>query len=111
MTGDHPLRQTGITRPRIVVSVTATVDGRVTLNRGERLLDEGPNRRWSAAWPADVKDLLAQRAAAIEQRHHPTVVLEGSGTFVAGDAGPLLLPDTSTAAEDLRTDFVPHPSP
>lgn len=111
MTADPPFRQTGIARPRIVVSVTATVDGRVTLNRGERLLDEGPNRRWRAARPADVDDLLAQRAAAIEQRHHPTVVLEGSGTFVADSVGPLVLPGTSTAAEDLWTDFLPHPSP
>jgi riboflavin biosynthesis pyrimidine reductase len=111
MTVDRPFHRTGITRPLVVVSVTATVDGRVTLNRDERLLDEGPKRRWSAAWPADVEDLQAQRRAAIEQRHHPSVVLEGSGTFVADDVGPLALPDTGTAADDLQTDFLPYESP
>ena len=46
----------------------------------ERLLDDGPNLRWKAMWPPDAGDLLTRRATAIEQRHHPTVVLEGSGT-------------------------------
>lgn len=89
---DHLAGQDGITRrPRVIVSVTATADGRVTLSRMERLLDDGPNLRWKATWPPDAGELLTRRAAAIEQRHHPTVVLEGSGTFVAGDAGSLHL--------------------
>jgi len=61
-----------------------------------------------AAWPPDTEDLLTRRAIAIEQRHHPTVVLEGSGTFVADDAGALDLPDTSGPADVLRTDFLPY---
>src|SRR5689334_12652437 len=104
MPADHRTRQDGITRPRVIVSVTATADGRVTLSRTERLLDESPNVRWRSAWPPDTEDLLAQRAAAIEQRHHPTVVLEGSGTFVADNAGPLHLPDASEPAAALRAD-------
>jgi 2,5-diamino-6-(ribosylamino)-4(3H)-pyrimidinone 5'-phosphate reductase len=110
MPADHPAGQDGITRPRVIVSVTATADGRVTLSRMERLLDDGPNRRWKAAWPPDAGDLLARRATAIEQRHHPTVVLEGSGTFVADDAGALQLPDTSVPANVLGTDFLPYRS-
>jgi 2,5-diamino-6-(ribosylamino)-4(3H)-pyrimidinone 5'-phosphate reductase len=98
------------TRPRVIVSVTATADGRVTLSRMERLLDDGPGLRWKAAWPRDVGDLLARRAAAIEQRHHPAVVLEGSGTFVADGAGSLDLPDGDGPADDLRTDFLPYRS-
>jgi hypothetical protein len=76
---DHLAGQDGITRPRVIVSVTAAADGRVTLSRMERLLDDGPNQRWKATWPPDAGDLLTRRATAIEQRHHPTVVLEGSG--------------------------------
>lgn len=110
MLTDHPAGQDGITRPRVVVSVTATADGRVTLSRRERLLDDGPNLRWKATWPPDAGDLLTRRAAAIEQRHHPTVVLEGSGTFVADDAGSLHLPDTSVPADVLCTDFLPYRS-
>jgi 2,5-diamino-6-(ribosylamino)-4(3H)-pyrimidinone 5'-phosphate reductase len=111
MTTNRPIRQDEDARPRVIVSVIATADGRVTLSRAERLLDAGPNRRWSAAWPPDTGELLAQRAAAIEQRHHPTVILEGSGTFVAGTDGPLDLPETDTPAEELREDFLPYRSP
>jgi len=110
MPTDHPAGQDSITRPRVIVSVTATADGRVTLSRGERLLDDGPNLRWKASWPPDVGDLLTRRAIAIEQRHHPAVVLEGSGTFVADDAGSLHLPDASGPADVLRTDFLPYRS-
>jgi 2,5-diamino-6-(ribosylamino)-4(3H)-pyrimidinone 5'-phosphate reductase len=110
MPEDHPAGPEGITRPRVIVSVTATADGRVTLSRMDRLLDDGPKRRWKAAWPPDVTDLLTRRAAAIEERHHPTVVLEGSGTFVADDAGSLDLPDTSVPTDVLWTDFQPYRS-
>jgi 2,5-diamino-6-(ribosylamino)-4(3H)-pyrimidinone 5'-phosphate reductase len=110
MPTDHPAGQEGITRPRVIVSVTATADGRVTLSRMERLLDDGPNLRWKVTWPPDVGDLLTRRATAIEQRHHPTVVLEGSGTFVADDVGSLHLPDTSVPADVLWTDFLPYHS-
>src|ERR1700722_10551650 len=108
---DHPAGQDSISRPRVIVSVTATADGRVTLSRMERLLDDGTNLRWKATWPPDVSDMLARRAAAIEQRHHPAVVLEGSGTFVADNAGSLHLPDTSVPADVLRAGFLPYLSP
>jgi 2,5-diamino-6-(ribosylamino)-4(3H)-pyrimidinone 5'-phosphate reductase len=110
MPTEHSAGQDGIIRPRVIVSVTATADGRVTLSRKERLLDDGPILRWKAAWPPDVGDLLTRRATAIEQRHHPTVVLEGSGTFAADNAGSLHLPDTSVPAEVLLTDFLPYRS-
>src|SRR5690348_14766408 len=57
MPTDHPAGHDGSTRPRVIVSVTATADGRVTLSRMERLLDDGPNRRWKATWPPDTEDL------------------------------------------------------
>lgn len=111
MTANRPPLPGETARPRVIVSVTATADGRVTLTRSERLLDEGPNLRWRSAWPPDAETLLAQRSAAIEQRHHPMVVLEGSGTFVADDASPLDLPETRTDPEELWQDFLPHRSP
>jgi 2,5-diamino-6-(ribosylamino)-4(3H)-pyrimidinone 5'-phosphate reductase len=91
-----------VARPRVVVSVTATADGRVTLGRTERLLDPDAGRRWRSAWPSDVEDLVRRRSAAIE-RHRPTVVLEGSGTFVGDGDGPLDRPD----AEVPPGDFLP----
>jgi hypothetical protein len=99
---DHPSSPEGITRPRVIVSVTASADGRITLSRRDRLLDDGPNRRWKAVWPPDVGDLLARRAAVIGQRHQPTVVLEGSGAFAPDVAGSLDLPDAGL--DELRGD-------
>jgi 2,5-diamino-6-(ribosylamino)-4(3H)-pyrimidinone 5'-phosphate reductase len=110
MPPEHPAGPDGTSRPRVIVSVTATADGRVTLSRMERSLDDGPNLRWKALWPPYVGGLLARRAAAIEQRHHPAVVLEGSRTFVADDVGSLDLPDTSVSADVLWTDFLPYHS-
>jgi 2,5-diamino-6-(ribosylamino)-4(3H)-pyrimidinone 5'-phosphate reductase len=110
MPTDHQASQSGVARPRVIVSVTATADGRVTLSRQERLLDDGPNHRWKAMWPPDVGDVLTRRANDIEQRHHPSLVLEGSGTFVADDAGSLHLPDTSVPPDVLWTDFLPYRS-
>ncbi len=95
MPTDHSAGRDGITRPRVIVSVTATADGRVTLSRMERLLDDGPNLRWKATWPPDVDDLLTRR----------------SGTFVADDAGSLNLPDTTVPADVLWTDYLPYRSP
>lgn len=98
-------------RPRVIVSVVATADGRITLGRTERLLDPDVARRWQEAWPPDVEELLARRTASIEARHRPTVVLEGSGTFVADDAVPPVRPEPGPDADDLRTDFLPYRSP
>ncbi len=71
-----------MTRPRVIVSVVATVDGRVALNRDAPLLDPSTRQRWESGWPPDVAELLGRRSAAIEEQHHPTVILEGGGTFV-----------------------------
>jgi 2,5-diamino-6-(ribosylamino)-4(3H)-pyrimidinone 5'-phosphate reductase len=94
-------------RPRVIVSVVATVDGRVAVNRDSRLVDPDARRRWESPWPPDVASLLARRAAAIEERHHPTVVLEGSGTFVPDESPPLFPPSLPAS----RDDFIPVTSP
>ncbi len=64
--------------------------------------------RWRSLWPEDLTALLERRAADIERRHHPGVVLEGSGTFVHDAAGPLQH-ERSTAhdGDDLLDDFLP----
>ncbi|MEV6305342.1 dihydrofolate reductase family protein [Actinoplanes sp. NPDC051861] len=94
-------------RPRVILSVTATADGRVALDRESRLLDPAAGERWRSLWPPDVEDLLARRTALIEELHSPTVILEGSGTFVPDDRGPLDLPPTG---DDLTEDFLPFDS-
>jgi 2,5-diamino-6-(ribosylamino)-4(3H)-pyrimidinone 5'-phosphate reductase len=95
-----------MTRPRVIVSVVATVDGRVALTRDSRLLEPSTRQRWESAWPPDVPELLARRSAAIEEQHHPTVILEGSGTFVPDSSPPATSFSPSPAG-----DFVPVRSP
>lgn len=103
-----------VDRPRVVLTTTASVDGRVTPTRSERLLDPDVQARWRAAWPDDVEHLIDQRRQWLEERYSPTVVLEGSGTFVATDAvspwsGAGL--ETAAADEALADDFALRPTP
>lgn len=94
-------------RPRVIVSSTASLDGRITFSRHEQLLTPQVGHRWESQWPPDVPDLIAQRAANIEDRYHPTVVMEGSGTFVPDTAGPVTgIPGQHDPA-DLRRDWLP----
>lgn len=95
-------------RPRLVVSVTASADGRVTLNRASRLLDEAAGKMWDSIHPGSADGLFAARRAEIERRYAPQVVLEGSGTFVADADGPITgLPAPSGGIGTLYDDFLP----
>ncbi|WP_238007219.1 dihydrofolate reductase family protein [Dactylosporangium sp. AC04546] len=97
--------------PRVVVSVVAGVDGRVALSRGERLLDADADRRWRSGWPGDVEELLEAASSAVEERYRPTVVLEGSGTFVGDDAPAAACDEDDTPAEVLLADYLPKRTP
>jgi riboflavin biosynthesis pyrimidine reductase len=94
-------------RPHVIVSSTASLDGRITLSRSERLLTPEAGRRWKSYWPPDVPDLIAQRAANIEERHQPTVYLEGSGSFVSDTA----VVGIEGGGPDLRCDWLPKVAP
>ena len=98
-------------RPHVIVSSTASLDGRITLSKPERLLTPDVDRRWKSQWPPDVPGLIAQRAANIEERHHPSVLLEGSGTFVADTAGPVAGIEGRHNSSDLRCDWLPNLAP
>lgn len=97
--------------PRVIVSSTASLDGRITFSRRERLLTPDVGRRWQSHWPPDVPELIAQRTANIDERHHPNVVLEGSGTFVPDTAGPVTGVPGQHDPSDLRRDWLPKRSP
>jgi len=100
-------RQKALRSPRVIVSSTASLDGRITLSRPERLLTPAVDRRWKSHWPPDVPELIAQRAANIEERHHPTIFLEGSGSFVADTASPVTGVAGQHDPSDLRCDWLP----
>lgn len=92
-------------RPRVVVSVTASVDGRVTVGRDRLLLSEEAGSVWRSIRPAGADAVEGARTALLEELYAPTAILEGSGTFVTEGVGPLELP---AAGEDgLFEDYLP----
>jgi riboflavin biosynthesis pyrimidine reductase len=97
-------------RPRVVVSVTASVDGRVALGRDRPLLEEDEGRVWHSLRPPSMQAVEDARSAQLAGLYRPGAVLEGSGTFVSGDAGPLAgLPAALDEPPDvLRADFLPE---
>ena len=94
-------------RPRVVVSVGASVDGRITLRRASRLMEEDAKRIWASLWPPAPPGVAD--APSSEDTFQPQAVLEGSGSLVADTAGPLtgLPTDFDVPTDVLHTDFLP----
>lgn len=106
-----------VQRPKVVVSVGASVDGRVALNREQVLIDEPTGSIWGSLAAPSAEHVDEAREAELERRYQPGAVLEGSGTFVTDDVGALTdLPAVEEGGVDLYTDFLPpeiasRPSP
>ncbi|WP_305786583.1 dihydrofolate reductase family protein [Symbioplanes lichenis] len=96
-------------RPRVVVSVTASVDGRLALRRESLLLHAAAAREWEALMPASADRVQAARTAYLERVWGPQAVLEGSGSFVPDHAGPVDgLPPDDGQPGDFLADAVVH---
>jgi 2,5-diamino-6-(ribosylamino)-4(3H)-pyrimidinone 5'-phosphate reductase len=95
-------------RPRVVVSVTASVDGRVALRRAEPLMGDAASGVWQGMLPASAAGVEETRTAELAERWGPQAVLEGSGSFVADSAGPVKHSEEfAESVEELRSDFLP----
>lgn len=95
-------------RPRVVVWASMSVDGRVSLGRDRRLLDEENARRWRALHPPSADATTTAQRGEMTDRCHPEAVLEGSGSFVAASAGPVVdLPAPDDPDSVLYADFLP----
>lgn len=96
-------------RPRVVVSVSTSVDGRVTLRRDRLLMDEDAARVWQSLRPPSAQAVEDARSSVLESRYQPRAVLEGSGSLVTESAGPQTgLPDAVEPADVLYADFLPE---
>jgi 2,5-diamino-6-(ribosylamino)-4(3H)-pyrimidinone 5'-phosphate reductase len=93
-------RKGQMSRPRVVVHNTASVDGKLTLGPDVLLLY--PDERWQAV-AGSAGDLYMRLVST----HKPQVILEGSGSFVTDDAEPEPLPPASGDTEMLYHDFLP----
>lgn len=90
--------------PRVVVTTTASVDGRISLGAHQRLLDGRVRARWATfEVPGAFADRHEQMGAA--------VILEGSGSFVDGDAEAPQWPAPRASAEELQSDYLPRQAP
>ena len=96
-------------RARVVVSVTASVDGRVALRHSGILLDPVDGVTWQAAHPPGAADLTAARDADLGRRFAPRAVLEGSGSFVAHDAPAAVFPEPDVPTAELLEHHLPGP--
>ncbi|NBE96747.1 deaminase [Nonomuraea sp. KC401] len=97
-------------RPRVVVSVSTSVDGRVTLRRDRLLMDDSADRIWRSMQPEGAQAAEDARSSLLAGLHGPQAVLEGSGSLVTDSAGPLTgLPEEFAEPVDaLHTDFLPE---
>ncbi len=95
-------------RPRVVVSVTGSVDGRVALRRDEPLMGEAASQMWRGMLPASAVRVEEVRTAELAERWSPQAVLEGSGSLVADSAQPIEhLDEYAETLEELQSDFLP----
>jgi 2,5-diamino-6-(ribosylamino)-4(3H)-pyrimidinone 5'-phosphate reductase len=89
-----------VDRPRIVTFNLASVDGRLTLAPGVSLL-AGDNR-WTALTSG-----VGDPYEWVRQVHDPQVLLEGSGSFLAGDGEPVRREARGAAARPAGEHFLP----
>lgn len=88
----------------VVLMTAASVDGRITLGRHQRLLDPAVNDRWNSI---RVPSSFLNRPADLASH----VVLEGSGSFVDVDAEAPLWPAATTPDLELWRDHLPRTAP
>jgi len=87
--------------PEVVLTVVASVDGRITLGRHQRLLEPSVSQRWASIGGPDVFLGRSDETGA-------TVVLEGSGSFVDVDADARPYPAATAADPALWRDHLPR---
>lgn len=95
-------------RPRVVIAVGASVDGRVTLGSERLLMDVEAGQLWHSMNPPSIEHVNRARASLIDELYQSRVTLEGSGSIVPPSAGPLTdLPPVDEFEGDLYSDFLP----
>ena len=104
-------------RPRVVMSVGASVDGKVALGRQQILMQQPSGRLWAAMAPPDADPLQEDFFELVRRQYGCNATLEGSGSLVVVDgAEPPPLPPHEGDPAALYTDFLPpevtdQPSP
>lgn len=103
-------------RPRVVMSVGASVDGKVALTREQILMQQPSGRLWAEMAPPNADPLQADFFELVRHHYGCTATLAGSGSLVAGNAEPSPLPASEGDPVDLQVHYLPpevtdQPSP
>jgi 2,5-diamino-6-(ribosylamino)-4(3H)-pyrimidinone 5'-phosphate reductase len=94
-------------RPRVVVSVGASVDGKVALARDALLMHEPSSDLWGSMTPRAADPVPIDIIEVVKQQYGCNAILEGSGSLVTEDAIPEKLPTYDGDAAGLYRHFLP----
>ncbi len=94
-------------RPRVVVSVGASVDGKVALTRDALLMHQPSSDLWGAMTPRAADPVPLDIIEVVRQQYGCNAVLEGSGSLVTEDAIPEELPTYDGDTAGLYRHFLP----
>ncbi|WP_350279958.1 dihydrofolate reductase family protein [Kribbella sp. HUAS MG21] len=97
-------------RPRVVVSVGASVDGKVALARNALLMHQPSSELWAAMTPEASDSVGVDVLELVRDQYGCNAVLEGSGSLVAEDEVPEPLPAYEGEPDSLYSHFLPADS-
>lgn len=95
------------TRPRVVVSVGASVDGKVALTRDALLMRQPSTDLWESMTPRAADPVPIDIIEVVRQQYGCNAILEGSGSLVTEDAIPAELPAHDGDTAELYQHFLP----
>lgn len=103
-------------RPRVVMSVGASADGKVSLTRQQILMQQPSGRLWAEMAPPIADPLREDFLELVRREYGCSATLEGSGSLVVDGAEPPPLPAYEDDPAELYTDYLPseitdQPSP
>ncbi len=95
-------------RPRVVVELGMSIDGRIAFRKDQLWFDEDTPGEWESVERPGSKGLEDARWDLIKRQFAPQAVLHGSGSLARSSAGPVAgLPPTESF-DVLYTDFLPE---
>jgi hypothetical protein len=82
------------------------VDGKVTLNRQQILMEQPSGRLWAAMVPPNADSMQEDFLELVRREYGCSATLEGSGSLVVDGAEPAPLPPYESDPAELYTDFL-----
>ncbi|WP_410786822.1 dihydrofolate reductase family protein [Kribbella sp. C-35] len=94
-------------RPRVVVSVGASVDGKVALTRNALLMHPPSSELWGSMTPEAPDSVAIDVIEVVRQQYGCNALLEGSGSLVSEEEIPGELPSYDGDPAGLYEHFLP----